>query len=145
LKTKRTWIVVWLMLLALPTLTSCGKDKYADAREIMTAHADVMEAYITGLEKAASPSDCAAVIDAYTEGMAKLIPRLKTFRETYPDLAREGSQDEIPPEIAQQAKRLEELGNRMPAATMNMMKYMADPEVQAAMERMTQTMQKIDG
>ncbi len=143
MKTKPAWIVVLLLLLTLPVLTACGKDKYADAREIMAAHADVMEAYITGLEEAASPTDCAAVIDAYTAGMEKLIPRLKTFRETYPDLAREGSQDEMPPEIAQEAKRLEELGLRMPAATMNMMKYMADPQVQAAMERMSQAMEKM--
>jgi len=29
----------------------------------------------------------------------------------------------------------------MPTATMSMMKYMADPQVQAAMQRMTQVMQ----
>jgi hypothetical protein len=138
-------MVVLLTLLTLTTLTACGKDKYADARDILAEHADVMEAYITGLENATNPADCAAAINAYTDGMEKLIPRLKTFQETYPDLAREGSQDETPPEIAKEAKRLEALGGRMPAATMNMMKYMTDPQVQAAMERMTQTMQKMGG
>ena len=138
-------MVVLLMVLILPALAACGKDKYADARAILAEHADVMEAYITGLEKAASPADCAHVINAYADGMERLIPRLKTFQETYPDLARKGSDDETPPEIAKEAKRLEALGGRMPAATMNMMKYMTDPQVQAAMERMTQTMQKMGG
>jgi hypothetical protein len=134
-----------LIALILPALAACGKDKYADARDILAEHADVMEAYITGLENAESPADCARVINAYTDGMEKLIPRLKTFQETYPELAREGSDNEMPPEIAEEAKRLEALGSRMPAATMNMMKYMTDPQVQAAMERMTQTMQKMGG
>jgi uncharacterized protein YjgD (DUF1641 family) len=31
----------------------------------------------------------------------------------------------------------------MPAATMNMMKYMTDPQVQAAMQRMSQAMEKM--
>lgn len=145
MKTKSVWMAVLLILFTLTAVTACGKDKYADAREILAQHADVMEAYITGLEKAAGPADCAAVINAYTDGMKKLIPRLKTFQETYPDLARETGNDEMPPEVAQEAKRLEELGGRMPAATMNMMKYMTDPQVQAAMERMTQTMQKMGG
>jgi hypothetical protein len=47
--------------------------------------------------------------------------------------------------VEKEAQRLKTLGARMPAATMNMMKYMADPQVQAAMERMTQTMQKMGG
>jgi len=43
--------------------------------------------------------------------------------------------------VEAKAKRLEELSTRMPTATMSMMKYMADPQVQAAMQRMTQVMQ----
>ena len=123
-------------------LAACGGDKYADARDIMADHAQVMEAYITGLENAANAADCAAAIDAYSAGMEDLIPRLKAFQETYPELAKKNG-GETPPEVEKEAQRLEELAGRMPAATMNMMKYMTDPQVQAAMQRMSQAMGKM--
>ena len=130
-------------LLILLVLTACGGDKYADARDIMAEHAQVMEAYITGLESAADAAQCAATIDAYTAGMEKMIPRLKTFREKYPEMAKGDDGGATPAEVEAEAKRLEELSARMPAATMNMMKFMSDPQVQAAMQRMTQAMQKM--
>ena len=136
-------IFVVAILLVLSILAACGGDKYADARDIMAEHAQVMEAYITGLESATDAAQCAATIDAYTAGMEKLIPRLKTFQEKYPELAHENNGDPAPAEVEAETKRLEELSTRMPAATMNMMKYMADPQVQAAMQRMTQAMEKM--
>jgi hypothetical protein len=139
----RTLLVSVLMILMV--LAACGGDKYADARDIMAEHAQVMEAYIAGLENAASAEQCAATIDAYTAGMEKLIPRLKAFQEKYPELINENNADPTPAEVEAETKRLEELSARMPAATMNMMKYMADPQVQAAMQRMTQAMQKMGG
>ena len=131
------------ILLILLILAGCGSDKYADARDIMAEHAQVMEAYITGLESATDAAQCAATIDAYTAGMEKLIPRLKAFQEKYPELVNENNGDPAPAEVEAETKRLEELSARMPAATMNMMKYMADPQVQAAMQRMTQAMEKM--
>lgn len=133
------------ILLVLSILVACGGDKYADARDIMAEHAQVMEAYIAGLESAANAEECAATIDAYTAGMEKLIPRLKAFQEKYPELVNENNADPAPAEVEAETKRLEALSARMPAATMNMMKYMADPQVQAAMQRMTQAMQKMGG
>jgi len=143
MKSVRARISLLAILLMLTMLTACGGDKYADAREIMKDHADVMEAYITGLEKAGSATECASVIDAYTAGMEDLIPRLKAFREKYPELAAENSDAEIPAEVEKEGQRMKELAARMPAATMNMMKYMADAEVQAAMQRMSQAMEKM--
>lgn len=136
-------IFVVAILLVLSILAACGSDKYADARDIMADHAEVMEAYITGLESAADAAQCAATIDAYTAGMEKLIPRLKAFQEKYPELVNESNGDPAPAEVEAETKRLGELSARMPAATMNMMKYMADPQVQAAMQRMTQAMEKM--
>jgi len=136
-------IFVVAILLVLSILAACGGDKYADARDIMAEHAQVMEAYITGLESATDAAQCAATIDAYTAGMEKLIPRLKAFQEKYPELVKENNGDPAPAEVEAETKRLEELSTRMPAATMNMMKYMADPQVQAAMQRMTQAMEKM--
>ena len=109
----------------------------------MADHAQVMEAYITGLESAANAEQCAAVIDAYTTGMEKLIPRLKVFQENYPELAAGTDAGEAPAEVETEATRLEALSVRMPAATMNMMKYMADPQVQAAMQRMSRALAKM--
>jgi hypothetical protein len=137
----RTLLVSMLMILLV--LTACGGDKYADARDIMAEHAQVMEAYITGLESAANAEECAATIDAYTAGMEQLIPRLKSFQEKYPELANENTADPAPAEVEAETKRLEELSARMPAATMNMMKYMMDPQVQEAMQRMSQAMEKM--
>ena len=144
MKHDRTFIATVIAILVLLVMAACGGDKYAEARDIMKDHADVMEAYITGLENATNASECAAAVDAYTAGMEELIPRLKTFREKYPELVAENSDAEMPAEVEKEGERLEELAGRMPAATMNMMKYMADPEVQAAMQRMSQAMAKME-
>jgi hypothetical protein len=130
-------------VLMLIILAACGGDKYADARDIMADHASVMEAYITGLENAANAEQCVATIDAYTAGMEKLIPRLNAFQETYPELADESGGEPPPAEVEAEARRLEELAALMPAATLNMMKFMTDPEVQEAMRRMTKAMEKM--
>ena len=143
MQSVRTRISLLAILLTLTLLSACGSDKYADARDIMKDHGDVMEAYINGLENATTPSECAATVDAYTAGMEKLIPRLKAFREKYPELAAENSTTETPAEVEKESERLEELAGRMPAATMNMMKFMGDPEVQAAMQRMSQAMEQM--
>ena len=130
-------------LLTLILLVACGGDQYADARDIMADHASVMEAYITGLESATTAEQCVATIDAYTAGMEELIPRLKAFQEKYPELTDESGGDPPPAEVEAEARRLEELSARMPAATLNMMKFMADPQVQEAMRRMTKAMEKM--
>ena len=145
MKAYRTRISVVIIFFTLSALVACGGDKYADARDIMADHARVMEAYITGLENATNATECAATIDAYTVGMEKLLPRLKTFRERYPELAAGGADKEVPPEIEKESRRMEGLASRMPAATLNMMKYMRDPKVQAAMQRMSQVMRKMEG
>ena len=136
----RTLLVSMLMILLV--LTACGGDKYADARDIMAEHAQVMEAYITGLENAGNAEECAATIDAYTAGMEKLIPRLKAFQEKYPELANENNGDPAPAEVEADTMPMAPVVY-MPAATMNMMKYMMDPQVQAAMQRMSQAMEKM--
>lgn len=135
--------LLFVMILLLPNVPALGDDLYTDARDIMVKHADVMEGYITGLENADSAAACAATIDAYTTGMEDLIPRLKAFQEKYPALAMGTTDGQAPPEVEAQARRIEALGARMPAATMNMMKFMEDPLVQAAMERMSETMEQL--
>jgi hypothetical protein len=125
----------------LGLLTACGNGKHAEARAVMEDNTRVMQAYVDGLEQAGSAEDCAAAINTFTDEMVKLVPRIKALQEKYPDLFQPGS--ETPPELAEEHQRMVEVSDKMQAASMNMMKYMMDPQVQSAMQRMATEMQQM--
>jgi hypothetical protein len=134
-KIMLVWIVGGIFLAA------CGSGKYGDAEEMMSKQAKITEDYVNGLEAAKNADDVVDVINEFSEGMKSLIPKIKEYKEKFPELwAGDG---EIPKEIKAQQKRLEEAGRKVQGATMNMMKYMMDPKVQEAMRKMGQEMSRM--
>lgn len=123
-------------LLAL--VAACGSGKYGDANELFKDQAKVTEDYVNGLENAKDAEAVAATIDKYTEGMKDLIPRINAFQEKYPELKDLGKNAKVPEELKDVSERLNAASAKLQAATMNMMKYMMDPKVQQAMQRMGQ-------
>lgn len=128
----RFMIVFGLMTL----IGACGSDKYGDANELFKDQAKVTEDYVNGLESATDADSVAATINTYTDGMKDLIPRIKAFHEKYPQLKNLADNVQVPEELKEATERLNAAGAKVQAATMNMMKYMMDPKVQQAMQRM---------
>lgn len=116
-----------------------GSAQGSEIGDVVRQQADVTEQFVNNLEKANSAQDVAKAVDAYTADMKKLIPRIQSLDETYPEY-KEGK---VPKELEKEAKRLEDLAVRMPAAMMKTVSYMSDPAVQKAMENMSNEMAKL--
>ena len=131
----------WKVLLGLFlvfAISACGGDKYKEARSVMADHAKASESYLNGMNNAKSADDVVDTVNKFTDDMKTIIPRLKALHEKYPDWWVGGQASNVPEELQAEGKRLEDLSGKMQSATMNIMKYMMDPKVQQAMQRMGQ-------
>jgi hypothetical protein len=128
-------------ILAMALLAACGSGKYDDAEEIISDQAKITEDYVNGLDQAKSSEDVVDVINEFSDGMKSLIPKIKEYKEKFPELWT--GNEEVPEKIKAQQKRLEEAGQKVQAATMNLMKYMMDPKVQEALANMGREMGQI--
>jgi DNA mismatch repair ATPase MutS len=135
---KRIWVRLTVVIGLLAMVVACGSGKYGDANELFKDQAKVTEDYVNGLESANDGDAVAATIDRYTDGMKDLIPRIKAFQEKYPELKDLAENAKVPEELKDATERLNAASAKVQAATMNMMKYMMDPKVQQAMQRMGQ-------
>ncbi len=133
---RQGWKITGILAAVLLVLAACSSDKYRDARALFNDQAKVTEAYVSGLEQAGNAGDVAAVIDKYTDDMKGLIPRIKAFREKHPDLAAFSNNSATPEELKEETERLKTAMAKVQSATMHLMRYMKDPEVRAAFERM---------
>lgn len=132
-------VYVTILLAGLLFFVGCGK-KYDDFVETNTAYVDAMESYTDDLDRAQSAEDVATAMDKYSEKLDKLIPKMKALMEKYPEWTDESK---IPEELKPLSKKAEGLARRMPQTFMRAMRYMQDPKVSAAMQRLQETMQKM--
>ena len=120
-------------------LAGCG-GKYSDLVEVNTKFVNAMEEYITGMEKASSATEMAKAINTFADAVEELAPKMKKVREKYPELKNNGS---VPEEMKPVQKKAEDLQNKVAGSFMNMMKYIMNPEVQAAQKRLQTAMMEI--
>ena len=130
------WTLVMCLAMAILWISACGSDKYADAKSLMKEQTRVAVDYVNGLEKASNANDVAQVINTYTDDMKALIPRVKEFRKKYPELSSMSPSSDVPEDVKAHMEKLQDAMNKIQSATMNLMKYMMDPKVQKAMQRM---------
>ncbi len=136
MKHVRLMLAAGMLVLSMILIMACGSDKHRDARVLMTDQAKVTEEYINSLEKAQDADEVAAAINQYTDGLKEMVPRIRAFREKYPNFSAWASGGEAPEELQQEVERLNKATEKIQAATMKMMKYMMSPEVQEAMKNM---------
>ena len=140
---RRKTALVWIggAIMALLMLAACGSSEYGDIEEIISDQAKITEAYVTGLEEAKSAEDVADVINDFTDGMKDLIPKIKTYQETHPEIWLGG--EDIPDNIKAQQERLEEISGKIQSSFMKLITYMSDPKVQEALTNMGTEMSKL--
>lgn len=117
-------------------LVGCGS-KYSDLVKVDTEYLNATDEYVTGMGKASSAKEMAKVINRYADKMEKLAPRLKEIRKKYPELKNNKT---VPEELKPIVKKAEALQQKMAAGYLNMKKYMMDPDVQAAQQRLQTAM-----
>ena len=140
---RRWWKVAGLLAAMMLVLGACSSDNYNDARELFSDQAQVAEAYVSGLEKADNADDVADVIDKYTDDLVDLAPRMKAFHEKHPDMAGLFGNSAVPDELKKESERFKTAMAKVQGAAMNLMKYMNEPQVRAAFERMGNEMRNL--
>ena len=69
-----------------------GGDKTADTKAVMEEYVNLFDSLATSLDGAGSASEVASAMDSFTEGMDKLVPKMKELQEKYPDMLGEGKE-----------------------------------------------------
>jgi hypothetical protein len=137
---RRNFGILSVVLLIVFLVSGCSSDGSSEAKSIMKTQATVTEDYVNGLADAKSADDVVNVIEHYTDGMKKLIPKLQEFQKNYPDY----KQGKLPAGMEEEAKRIEEASAKIPGAMMKVAQYMMDSRVQEAMTRMGNEMEKLN-
>jgi hypothetical protein len=124
-----------VMLLSLVLLfgVACSGGKYGDIKDALNDLIDMQEEYINTIQKAQAASDVASAINRYADRFIQIKPRLESFEQKYPELKK---QKEPPEELKESFEKLTKSAERLATASMTMLKYLNDPEVQKATERL---------
>jgi len=119
-------------------MMGCGSgSKYSDFVEVNTKFLGAMEAYITAMGEADSAKEVAKAINEYSDELEKIVPQIKKVMDKYPELQ---NTTEVPEELKSIERRSKDLEQKVANSYKNMMKYMMDPEVQAAQQRLQKAM-----
>ncbi len=130
-------LIVVMVLLAY----ACGKGG-DDPKTVMSDMFNVMDQFITGMEKAQNADDVVAVIDGYSASMQKLTPRIKAVEKKYPEL--KGMKgDNLPAEFKEFEQKFKDLSPKMMGVMGKIMQYASDPKVQAAQQKMMEAMKSL--
>jgi hypothetical protein len=123
-------------LLALLLVTGCG-GKYSDVEKTNKEYVEIVENYIAALDKADDSKSVVKAMNNFSDELEALWPKMRELADKYPELENE---ENLPEELKESQQRAEEVGVRMATSFMKLMKYMDDPEVLAAQERMGKIM-----
>jgi len=130
----------YLLLIGLFVLMSGCASKYGDVIAVNKEFVEAMEEYISATGEADSGKDIANAINTYAAKIEKLAPELKQAVHKYPELK---DDTKVPEELKDLQDQMEGLEEKMKKSFMNMMKYMMDPEVQAAQQNLQKAMMEM--
>jgi len=145
----RKTMILGLTLCLVVGFTACKKGgeggadayaalgKYAEIGPVMDKFIGVNEDFIAALGKAATADDVAAAMNAVTEKMAELAPKMKAIGEKFPEFK---TQDNPPAEMKPFNDRIEAMMGKMMEAMGKVAPFMQDPKVVAAQEKYSQVM-----
>lgn len=136
----KRFVLFVVMVLFLFGMTVFGGGKYAEVKPFLEKMAASLGKFITDLEKAENADAVAAALDAYTEVMKKLAPKMKVLMEKYPELKDETKR---PEELKPMIKKMEELGMKMMGVAGKIQQFAADPKVMEANKRFMEVMESM--
>lgn len=126
MKTIVLFALVGLLLFAGVVYSS---GKYAEIKPLIEKMAVSFETFIIGMEKAENADAVVAALDAFTEVMKKLAPKMKEILKIYPELKDEKTH---PEELKPLLKKMDELGKKMVGVMGKIQQFANDPKVKEA-------------
>ena len=134
-------IIIFIVLLVFVFAVTVPAKSYEDAEPVIKDLVLSLEKFITGLEKADTAPEIAAVLSEYSKSMNELAPKFSKIIKKYPELNDEKTHPET----------LKPLISKMESMTKKLMKlfskinaHMSDPQVKAALEEMNKASAKMD-
>ena len=128
---------IMVLLVLVSFCYACG-GKYDDVIKVNEDFVKILENYADSLQKADNAKDVAAAINDVAADLEKLAPRMKELSKKYPDLKGEKN---LPQKLIESEKNMEKVGEKLAGSFMTLVKYIRDPEVQAAQTRFGKAMQ----
>jgi uncharacterized protein YoxC len=128
---------VALLVFAIFLVAGCGGAKYGDIKDVMNSQIDAMEKFVASVEKASSGKEIADALNAYSDDMKQIIPRMNDLIKKYPEMKGE----DPPAELNDLLSKTEEISKKFASAMVKIsMKYARDPEVGKALKRIGEAM-----
>lgn len=118
----------------------CGQGKYDDMVEVNDKYISVTQNYIDSLNKAETGKEIAKAMDKYADEFKKLGPKMKEINEKYPELM---NAKDLPEKLKESQAKAKQMGMDLAASFMKIMKYLNDPQVLEAQQRMGDAMQSV--
>ena len=121
-------------------LSACGGGDTPES--VMNDYFDLMEDYMNDMEKADSADDIVDVLEAFSNKMKTLAPRMKAIMEKHPELkGMKGGK--LPEEYKDLNDRMQKIMPRMIGVFGKMMKYGNDPKVKEAQKKFQEAMSSL--
>ena len=117
-----------------------GGGKYAKVKKVFNEQIQIMDEFVTGLEKADDAKAVAKVLNKYADGLEKLVPAQNELFKDFPELK---DQKEPPAELKEEGEKMQKITERMSSAFMKLFQYSDDPDVKKAQERLEKIESKL--
>lgn len=116
-------------------------DKYEEARQLFEEYVPALETYLDAVEKSESAPACARAINTLADQAEELAPKLRELNRKYPELQKEQT---VPPRYAELEKKADALGERFGLSFIRIARFMEDPAVAKANDRLITAMARLD-
>ncbi len=123
-------ITLAIFIVAFVACSGSGGGQYAAEKKLIKQASDIMEDFVSGMEKADNGKEVASVLNKFADKMSELAPKMKELEKKYPEI------EEAPEELSVVMKDVEAIQQKMMGAMMKIMQYQNDPDVKAAQEKL---------
>jgi len=111
--------------------------KYAEVGPVMDKMIKLLEDLVAGMDKAATADEVAASMNAYSDKVAEILPKMNEIGDKFPEFK---TQDQPPAELKPYNDRLMAMMGKLYSATSKADQFASDPKVAAAREKYDKVM-----
>ncbi len=138
---RKSYKAIIIVMVLLVAIVGCGQDKYDELVSYNNQFVEITRDYIDGLNSAQNAEEVAKAMNKYSDEFSVLIPKMQKINEKYPGLL---TQKDLPESVVQSQAEATKVGMEFASSFMKTMKYITDPKVAEAQQKMGQMMQSLN-
>ncbi|MBN1197541.1 MAG: hypothetical protein JXA62_09060 [Candidatus Aminicenantes bacterium] len=124
-------------------ISGCSNGDYDDLRQMMEQQVELVEETSTKLTSARSTGDVVAEVDHFSAAMDQLAPKAQQLGAKHRETIEAISRGRIPDALAPIMRRVNELETDFSRAAAGMIRFVGDPQVEAARRKFEQAIQTL--